>query len=135
MVVIDIAPCGNSSAGHEDVSVACLQWKAQSQTRQQAKPILESEIADPSVVQFMLKSFLSRLQVNFSFQFDRTFRALCGDGLAGSFANTPTLFIKGGFHLILKPEYTETILNNSLMRPVHYQWFVGTGFMQKNLIL
>ena len=31
--------------------------KAQPQTRQQAKPILETEIADPSVVQFMLKIF------------------------------------------------------------------------------
>ena len=47
--------------------------KAQPQTRQQAKPILETEIADPSVVQFMLKSFEPTSSEYFRFNFDRTF--------------------------------------------------------------
>ena len=58
LVVIDIAPVANSSAGHDDVFRGLFAVKrAQPQTRQQAQPILESEIAEPSVVQFMLKSF------------------------------------------------------------------------------
>ena len=51
--------------------------KAQPQTRQQAKPILETEIADPSVVQFMLKSFEPTSSEYFRFNLTALFRPFC----------------------------------------------------------
>ena len=112
LVVIDIAPVANSSAGHDDVFRGLFAVKnAQPQTRQQAKPILESEIADPSVVQFMLKSFEPTSSEYFRFNLTALFehyaelmdwQEVC--------ANTPTLFIKGGLSFYIKEEYTDTIL-------------------------
>ena len=130
LVVIDIAPVANSSAGHDDVFRGLFAVKkAQPQTRQQAKPILESEIADPSVVQFMLKSFEPTSSEYFRFNLTALFEHYAElMDWQEVYANTPTLFIKGGLSSYIKPEYTETILKHSLMRPRSLSMVVGTGF-------
>ena len=112
LIVIDIAPVANSSAGHDDVFCGLFAVKkAQPQTRQQAKPILETEIADPSVVQFMLKSFEPTSSEYFRFNLTALFEHYAElMDWQEVYANTPTLFIKGGLSSYIKPEYTETIL-------------------------
>ena len=85
--------------------------KAQPQTRQQAKPILETEIVDPSVVQFMLKSFEPTSSEYFRFNLTALFEHYAElMDWQEVYANTPTLFIKGGLSSYIKPEYTKTIL-------------------------
>ena len=112
LVVIDIAPVANSSAGLDDVFRGLFAVKkAQPQTRQQAKPILESEIAEPSVVQFMLKSFEPTSSEYFRFNLTALFKHYAElMDWQEVYANTPTLFIKGGLSSYIKEEYTDTIL-------------------------
>ena len=51
------------------------------------------------------------------------------------YANTPTLFIKGGLSSYIKPEYTETILKQfPNATSLHYQWIVGNWVHAENLI-
>jgi len=58
LIVIDMSPLPYEGFGHKDVFNGLFAVKNSApQTRQEAKPLLEKEIDDQDVVQFMLKSF------------------------------------------------------------------------------
>ena len=112
LVVIDMSPLPYGGFGHQDVFNGLFAVKkAQPQTRQQAKPILESEIDDPNVVQFMLKSFEPNAPDYFRFNvtalFDNYTNLMAWENVL---VNTPTLFIKGGNSSYIKPENSPQIL-------------------------
>lgn len=112
LIVIDIAPLPYGNRGHQDVFQGLFAVKnAAPQTRQQAKPILEQEIADPSVVQFMLKSFEPTSPEFFRFNLTALFTNY-EHLMAWQNVNVsvPTLFIKGGDSPYIKPEDSTRIL-------------------------
>ena len=112
LIVIDIAPQPYGNRGHQDVFQGLFAVKnAKPETRQQAKPILEQEIADPSVVQFMLKSFEPNSTEFFRFNLTALFNNY-ENLMAWSpvHVTVPTLFIKGGDSPYIKPEDAERIL-------------------------
>ena len=112
LIVIDMSPLPYEGFGHKDVFNGLFAVKnAAPQTRQEAKPLLEKEIDDQDVVQFMLKSFEPNSPDYFRFNLTALFN---------NYANimdwekvhvlTPTLFIKGGNSSYIKIENSEKIL-------------------------
>lgn len=112
LIVIDIAPLPYGNQGHRDVFQGLFAVKnAMPETRQQAKSILEQHIADPAVIQFMLKSFDPNSSEFFRFHLSTLFNQYLNlmDWQAVQ-VETPTLFIRGGNSSYIKPENTEAIL-------------------------
>lgn len=112
LIVIDIAPVPYGNNGHQDVFEALFAVKnAAPQNRQQAKPILEQHIADPDVVQFMLKSFEPTSPEFFRFNLTALFNNY-PHLMDWQKVNVvvPTLFIKGGNSNYIKTQDTEQIL-------------------------
>lgn len=112
LIVIDIAPRAYGNQGHQDVFKGLFAVKAaRPQTRQAAKPILESEIADPAVVQFMLKSFEPQAADCFRFNVTALYRNYAHlMNWQNVQVATPTLFIKGGDSAYIQPQYSNEIL-------------------------
>lgn len=112
LIVIDIAPIAYGNKGHQDVFQGLFAVKNQKpESRQQAKPILEQEISDPSVVQFMLKSFEPNSPEFFRFNLTALFANY--ENLMDwqdVYVTTPTLFIKGGDSSYIKPQDSARIL-------------------------
>ncbi|OOF50930.1 alpha/beta hydrolase [Rodentibacter genomosp. 1] len=112
LIVIDIAPIIYGHNGHQDVFQGLFAVKnAAPQNRQEAKPILEKNIQDPAVVQFMLKSFDPTspefFRFNLSALFNQYHHLMDWQNVEVSI---PTLFIRGGNSAYIKPENTDTIL-------------------------
>ncbi|OOF44257.1 alpha/beta fold hydrolase [Rodentibacter trehalosifermentans] len=112
LIVIDIAPLPYGNQGHQDVFQGLFAVKnAKPQTRQQAKPLLEQHIADPAVVQFMLKSFDPYSSEFFRFHLTTLFNQYPNlMDWQNVQVQTPTLFIRGGNSSYIKPENTTCIL-------------------------
>ncbi|OOF88778.1 alpha/beta hydrolase [Rodentibacter ratti] len=112
LIVIDIAPLPYGKQGHQDVFRGLFAVKqAKPQTRQQAKQILEQEINDPSVIQFMLKSFEPDSPEFFRFNLTALFNNY-NHLMDWQNVNVmvPSLFIKGGDSPYIKPEDAQYIL-------------------------
>ena len=112
LIVIDIAPLPYGNRGHQDVFQGLFAVNAaKPQSRQQTKPILAQQIADPSVVQFMLKSFEPTSPEFFRFNLTALFNnyenLMAWQDVSVS---VPTLFIKGGDSPYIKPQDSERIL-------------------------
>ncbi|QPB43218.1 alpha/beta fold hydrolase [Rodentibacter haemolyticus] len=112
LIVIDIAPIVYGNERHQDVFKGLFSVKnATPRSRQAAKPILEREIQDPAVVQFMLKSFEPGSPEFFRFNLTALFNNYphLMDWQSVQ-VDTPTLFIKGGDSSYIKVEDTARIL-------------------------
>ncbi|OOF55101.1 alpha/beta fold hydrolase [Rodentibacter genomosp. 2] len=112
LIVIDIAPLPYGKQGHQDVFQGLFAVKqAKPETRQQAKQILEQEINESSVVQFMLKSFEPSSPEFFRFNLTALFNNYSHlMDWQNVNVTVPSLFIKGGNSAYIKPEDAEYIL-------------------------
>ncbi|OOF67592.1 alpha/beta fold hydrolase [Rodentibacter caecimuris] len=113
LIVIDIAPVSYNHNWHAEVFAGLFAVRqSKAQTRQQAKPILENHITDPSIVQFMLKSFNPHCDQYFRFNVSALFNNYANlmDWKSIESNNTPTLFIKGGLSSYIDPNDTANIL-------------------------
>ncbi|MCQ9122465.1 alpha/beta fold hydrolase [Rodentibacter caecimuris] len=112
LIVIDIAPLPYGKQGHQDVFQGLFAVKqTKPETRQQAKQILEREINEPSVVQFMLKSFEPSSPEFFRFNLTALFNNYSHlMDWQNVNVTTPSLFIKGGDSSYIKAENAEYIL-------------------------
>ncbi|WP_044470830.1 alpha/beta fold hydrolase [Mannheimia massilioguelmaensis] len=112
LICIDIGPIVYGQGWHENVFAGLNAVKqAESQSRQQAKPILEQHIEDQNIIQFMLKSFDASATEKFRFNLTALYQNYSYImGWNPVYFDKPTLFIKGGNSNYLLPEYTQQIL-------------------------
>lgn len=117
LVVIDIAPVDynvlrNNNEHAQEFAALYAVKHANVNTRQQAKPILESYIKQPDTVQFLLKAFdaakADKTRFNLT-ALDTNYPNIMG--WQPVHYENPTLFIKGGASNYILADYTEQILN------------------------
>lgn len=112
LVIIDIAPVNYTQNRHKQIISGLVAVKeAKPATRQQAKEIMATYIADEGIQQFMLKSFDAQSEQSFRFNLmalQHNYQNLM-DWKAVK-VDKPTLFVKGALSDYILQEHTQTIL-------------------------
>ncbi|KGQ27713.1 acyl-CoA esterase [Gallibacterium anatis] len=114
LVVLDIAPVTYTHNEHRTVFQALFAVaEAQSETRQQAKVIMEQFIENPAILQFVLKSFDAKQTQRFRFNTQvlfKRYQQLMDWPENNNVCTLPTLFIRGGNSNYVLPQYRDKIM-------------------------
>ncbi len=124
--MLDIAPVTYTHNEHRTVFQALFAVaEAQSETRQQAKVIMEQFIENPAILQFVLKSFDAKQAQRFRFNTQvlfKRYQQLMDWPENNNVCTLPTLFIRGGNSNYVLPQYRDKIMQLFPNASAFTQW-------------